>query len=139
MNKITIINDEGMKILKVSTAPRYIRKQGICSYLLVSPLTCNAKQLTTSLVEIQPGGRQRIHGHLPEQIYYILEGSGLMTVADETAHVRVGDCIFIPSNAPHGLVNCGKTTLKYFSAAAPSFNKEQLEQFWSLKSEAEQS
>ena len=45
-----------------------------------------------------------------------------MTVADETEKVVPGDCIFIPSNAPHGLINDGKEMLKYFSAAAPAFN-----------------
>lgn len=124
-------------ILKKYTAPRYIRKEGIVSYLLASPRTCDAKQLTTSLVEIEPGGEQRIHSHAPEQIYYILEGSGFMKVGDETAHVESGDCIFIPSDAPHGLKNDGKALLRYFSAAAPSFDSEQLERFWPLKSEAQ--
>jgi len=119
------------------TAPLYMREEGITSYLLASPRTSDSVHLTTTLVEIKSGGKQRIHSHVPEQIYFILEGSGLMTVADETAHVGPGDCIFIPSGAPHGLKNKGKVLLKYFSAAAPSFDKEQLESCWPLKSEAE--
>jgi len=126
-----------MRILKKETAPRYIREEGISSYLLASPRTSDAEYLTTSVVEIRPDGRQRIHSHAPEQIYYILEGSGLMTVADETAHVGSGDCIFIPSGAPHGLKNDGEILLRYFSAAAPSFDRRQLERFWPLKSVAE--
>ena len=124
-------------ISKKYAAPRYIRKEGITSYLLASPRTCDAKQLTTSLVEIRPGGLQRIHSHAPEQIYYILEGSGFMTVGGETAHVEIGDCIFIPSGVPHGLKNDGEVLLRYFSAAAPSFSYEQLERLWPLESEAE--
>ena len=50
---------------------------------------------------------------------YILEGSELMTVADETTHVDPGDYIFIPSGAPHGFKNDGEVLLRYFSAAAP--------------------
>ncbi len=124
-------------ILKKRKAPRYIRKEGITSYLLASPRTCGAEQLTTSLVEIEPGGEQRVHSHVPEQIYYILEGNGLMNVGDKTVHVERGDCIFIPSGAPHGLKNDGTMLLRYFSAAAPSFESGQLEKFWPLKSEAE--
>jgi len=126
-----------MKILKKETAPRYMREEGISSYLLASPRTSDAEYLTTSVVEIRPDGEQRIHSHTPEQIYYILEGSGIMTVADETAQVGPGDCIFIPSGAPHGLKNDGKVLLRYFSAAAPSFDREQLKRFWPLKSETE--
>jgi mannose-6-phosphate isomerase-like protein (cupin superfamily) len=124
-------------ILKKQRAPRYIRKEGIISYLLASPRTCNAKQLTTSLVEIETGGEQRVHNHVPEQIYFILEGKGLMSVGDNTGRVERDDCIFIPSGAPHGLKNDGTVLLRYFSAAAPSFESGQLEKFWPLESEAE--
>ena len=124
-----------MKILKKETAPRYKRPEGIISYLLASSRTSDAEFLTTTLVEIKPEGEQRVHSHIPEQVYFILEGQGLMTVSDETVEVNPGDCIFIPSEAPHGLKNNGKELLKYFSAAAPSFKKEELASFWPLKSE----
>lgn len=126
-----------MRILKKGTASRYTREEGISSYLLASPRTSNAEYLTTSAVEIRPGGEQCTHSYAPEQICYILEGSGLMTVAHETAHVGSGDGIFIPLEATHGLRNDGEVILKYFSAAAPSFDRRQLERFWPLKSEEE--
>lgn len=122
-------------ILRKKNAPRYIRNDGITSYLLASALTSSAQYLTTSLVEIKPGGKQRIHSHEPEQVYYILEGSGLMTVGDQEARISPGDCIFIPSHTVHGLVNDGKLTVRYFSAAAPAFDREQLKKFWPLQSE----
>ena len=126
-----------MMILRKDTAPRYIREEGITSYLLASPRTSNGEHLTTTLVEIKPGGKQGLHSHAPEQIYFILEGKGMMTVSDEQAIVNAGDCIFIPSGAPHGLKNTNESLLRYFSAAAPSFNREELESFWPLKSEVE--
>ncbi len=126
-----------MIVLTKREAPRYVREEGITSYLLASPRTSDSEHLTTTLVEIKPGGEQRIHSHAPEQVYYVLTGQGLITVADETAHIGPGDCIFIPSEQPHGLRNDGKVLLRYFSAAAPSFEREQLEDFWPLESEAE--
>lgn len=126
-----------MKILKKATAPRYIRNEGITSYLLSSPSTCDAVQMTTTLVELQPGGKQRIHQHRPEQVYFIVEGSGKMTVGNVSRLVEKDDCIFIPSNEPHGLENIGQALLKYFSAAAPSFTQDELSEFWPLKSESE--
>ncbi|MCH8012423.1 MAG: cupin domain-containing protein [Candidatus Marinimicrobia bacterium] len=125
-----------MIILNKANAPRYVRPEDITSYLLTSKLT-GSEHLTTTLVEISSGGMQRIHNHVPEQIYYILEGSGLMTVGNETARVEPGDCIFIPSQALHGLKNKGEITLRYFSAAAPSFDSEELKTFWPLGSESE--
>ena len=45
-----------MKILKKENARRYIRKEGIKSYLLSSALTSNSELLTTTLVEIEIDG-----------------------------------------------------------------------------------
>ena len=126
-----------MHVLTKETAPRYTRPEGITSYLLASPRTSSAEHLTTTLAVIQPGGEQRIHSHRPEQVYFILEGRGLMTVAGETQRVGLGDCIFIPSGEPHGLKNDGDVTLRYFSAAAPAYEQGHLEKTWSLQSEAE--
>ena len=121
-----------MEILKKNDSPRYIRKEGIKSYLLASPVTCNSTHLTTTLVELEPGGKQRVHKHEPEQVYFIIDGTGKMTVGDEHQIVNSDDCIFIPSNEAHGLENIGESKLRYFSAAYPSFTKEELGNFWAI-------
>ena len=126
-----------MQILKNETAPRYMRSEGITSYLLASPRTSSAEHLTTTVAVIQLGGEQRIHRHRPEQVYFILEGRGRMTVGDETKRVGPGDCVFIPSEQAHGLRNDGDVTLRYFSAAAPAYETGHLEKTWALNSEAE--
>lgn len=125
-----------MKILKKKDSPRYMRKEGIKSYLLASPITSNSVHLTTTLVEIEPHGKQRIHQHELEQVYFIITGIGKMTVGNEHQIVNSEDCIFIPSNELHGIENIGEVKLRYFSAAAPSFNKEELLNFWPIESES---
>ena len=122
-------------ILKKGKSPRYVRDEGITSYLLASPRTCGAEHLTLTLVEIAPGGEQRIHRHDPEQIYFVFEGGGLMTVGDNEERVTAGDCIFIPAGVRHGLKNGGQAVLKYVSATAPPFTLEELRTFWPLGSE----
>src|SRR5262245_730246 len=131
------LGGERMHVLKQATAPRYQRPEGITSYLLASPRTSSAEQLTTTLAILQPGGEQRLHSHRPEQVYFILEGRGLMTVGSETQRVEPGDCIFIPSGQPHGLKNDGDATLRYFSAAAPAYPPGHLEKTWAQRSESE--
>jgi mannose-6-phosphate isomerase-like protein (cupin superfamily) len=120
-----------MNILHKNTAPRY-QRDNITSYLLVSAGTCNAENLAITIVEMEPGGFQHLHSHEPEQMYYILEGHGEMTVDGEDRPVQAGDCIFIPSFAEHGLKNTGEGVLRYLSAASPSFTKEQCEEWWPL-------
>jgi mannose-6-phosphate isomerase-like protein (cupin superfamily) len=120
-------------ILIKNGSPRYER-DGITSYLLVSELTCASENLAVTLVEMEPGGVQHIHVHAPEQVYYILEGSGMMTVGDERRPVEAGDCVYFPSFARHGLENTGGATLRYLSGASPSFTEEQCQKAWPLAS-----
>jgi len=127
-----------VQILTKAKAPRYSRPEGITSYLLASPRTSLAKHLTTTLVHVDPGGEQRIHSHAPEQVYLVLEGTGLMTVGTETKDVGPGDCVFVPSDTPHGIRNQGPVLLRYFSAAAPAFETSDLLSLWPLPSESEE-
>jgi len=122
-----------MNISRKRSAPRYVRDK-ITSYLLVCEGAGGAKHLTTTLVEMEPGGVQRVHSHEPEQTYYVLDGSGVMTVGSEQRQVSAGDCVFFPSFSPHGLENTGGTVLRYLSAASPSFTEEECRELWPLKS-----
>jgi mannose-6-phosphate isomerase-like protein (cupin superfamily) len=120
-----------MIIIKKEDSPQYIR-DNIRSFLLVSEYTTGAKHITTSLVEMAPGGIQKPHHHKTEQCYMILEGSGIMEINGEKAPVVAGDTIFIPSNSMHSLKNEGQTTLKYISAGSPVFGKEKERHLWPL-------
>jgi mannose-6-phosphate isomerase-like protein (cupin superfamily) len=120
-----------MKILRREISPRY-KRDNIESFLLVSSKTCNSNNLTITLVEMEKDGFQHIHNHYSEQTYFIIEGSGLMTVGDDEQIVGAGDCIFIPSNENHSLKNTGVNILKYISASSPSFTTDQCNELWPL-------
>jgi mannose-6-phosphate isomerase-like protein (cupin superfamily) len=112
-------------------APQYER-DNVRSFLLVAESTVGAKHITTSLVEVKPGGIQRPDSHNTEQCYMILEGNGIMEVDGEKAHVVAGDTIFIPSNSTHSLHNESRTTLKYLSAGLPVFGEKNERELWPL-------
>ncbi|MBN1310995.1 MAG: cupin domain-containing protein [Anaerolineae bacterium] len=120
-----------MHITDKNTARRY-QRDNITSYLLVSHEATDAKHITTTLVEMEKGGRQHVHSHETEQSYFILEGRGVMTVGDEEREVSAGMSVFIPSNAPHGLVNTGDGVLRYLSAGSPPFGEEAEKRLWPL-------
>lgn len=111
--------------------PRYDR-DGTKSHLLVAANTGNVKNMYFTQVEMKIGGIQKPHSHLPEQIYFILKGEGLMSVGKEKEMVINGDCIFIPSGEEHGLENVGKTPLSYISASSPSLSEEEFRRGWPL-------
>ena len=120
-----------MKVIRKDGVPRY-KRDNITSALLVSSLTTDAKNLTVTIVEMEPEGIQRIHSHEQEQMYYILEGKGEITVGNETREVQKDDCIFFQSKSPHGLKNTGNTILRYLSAASPSFTVQECQDLWPL-------
>ena len=121
-----------MNIRKRENSPRY-KRDNIESFLLVSKKTTNSDKLSVTLVEMQPNGFQHVHSHEPEQMYYILEGTGTLTIDNEEMQVQQGDCVYIPSNSKHGLTNTGNKVLKYLSAASPSFTPEECDEFWPLQ------
>lgn len=125
-----------MHVANRQTARRYERTEGIVSFLLLSRIDGGSRHLTTTLVEVEPGGRQRLHSHAPEQVYFIVEGRGIMRVGEEEREVVEGDCVFVPSGETHGIVNAGAEPLRYFSAAAPSFDEEELRSLWPLPPES---
>src|ERR1051326_4757438 len=59
--------------------------------------------------EVLPPGATvgRHHHHATEEVYYILHGSGRMTVGDEARAVAAGDAVFIPRGCSHTLTNTG--------------------------------
>lgn len=120
-----------MKIMNKNNAPQYER-DNIRSYLLVAETTVGSRHITTSLVEMDPGGVQKPHHHETEQCYMILEGKGVMKVDDDRAEVKTGDTIFIPSNSVHSLVNNNTTALKYLSAGSPVFGEKSEKELWPI-------
>ena len=62
-----------------------------------------------------------------------------MTAGRETREVGPGDSVFIPTGVAHGLENTTTDLLRYLSAAAPAFRAEELDSFWPLPSEIDDS
>jgi quercetin dioxygenase-like cupin family protein len=63
--------------------------------------------------ELQPGTSIGYHTHENnEEVYVILEGSGVMTIDGQTHEVRAGDVILNKPYGSHGLENNSDTDLK---------------------------
>ena len=71
-----------------------------------------------------------MHAHEPEQCYYIISGTGMMMIEEETREVTSGDAIYIPQNKRHGIRNIGALPLEYLTANSPAFTKDYEDKFW---------
>ena len=59
-----------------------------------------------------------------EEIYYILEGSGLMRIGKQATKVGVGDAIAIPPGQIHQITNSGNSILKFLCCCAPAYEHD---------------
>ena len=111
-----------MHIHNLSTVPAFTTKDGSeIRELLAHRNSCIQKQ---SLAEarVQPGASTTPHFHpLTEEIYFILSGTGRMTIDGETREVGPGDAIAIPPGAVHTIHNPGSETLKFLCCCAPAY------------------
>lgn len=81
----------------------------------------------TSLAEelLPPGHAVTPHFHkVLDEIYYVLDGVGEMTVGDETRPVGPGDAIHIPPNNRHTLRNTGDVPMRIVLVCGPAFSPD---------------
>ncbi len=95
---------------------------GLRCHLLLHENDVRGDRLAVTWCELAPGVRQQPHRHVPEQVYVIIQGSGVMTVGSKERKVGVGDLVYIPSNTMHSIINDGARPLAYISAATPGFD-----------------
>jgi mannose-6-phosphate isomerase-like protein (cupin superfamily) len=100
------------------------------SWMLIGSRNSSAQAISMQISEIPVGSGQPVHAHAPEQCYYIIKGSGLMMIEDETRQVHAGDAVYIPPNKPHGIKNIGDTALEYLTANSPAFTHEYEDKLW---------
>lgn len=114
-----------MEIRARDAAPPFVTTDGstIRSLLDLS----NAPVAHQSLAEatLEPGGSTVRHHHrASEEIYYIVEGSGLMEIDGEERAVTVGDAVLIPPGAWHRIEASSTGPLRLLCACAPPWTAE---------------
>jgi mannose-6-phosphate isomerase-like protein (cupin superfamily) len=114
-----------MKIVNLRTAHVLRTAHGSEIRPLVDRTTSDITQCSLAEELLPPGCAVRPHHHREtEEIYYVLEGSGEMTVGGETAPVAAGDAIFIPRDAVHTLRNTGEVAMRIVLVCGPAFRRE---------------
>lgn len=89
---------------------------------LIDRTTAPITQCSLAEETLPPGKSVTPHHHaVLEEIYYILSGSGVMTIGDESQAVSAGDAIYIPKNNVHTLTNTGTEDMKILLVCGPAF------------------
>lgn len=73
---------------------------------------------------VKAGNASIGHSLKTTEVYYILEGTGVMHINDETAEVSPGDAVYIPPNAKQYIESSGDVDLKFLCIVDPAWRKE---------------
>jgi len=64
------------------------------------------------------------HHAVTEEIYYILSGTAVMTIEQESRPVEAGDAIAIPPGLQHTIRNTGTDELVFLCTCAPGYEHD---------------
>ena len=80
----------------------------------------NSKAIfSAEIIELPEGAETGVHSHENrEEIYFVLEGRGEVTVEKSKGVLNQGDVIWFPANNLHGIYNPNKENLKIFVVTA---------------------
>src|SRR5438132_6326747 len=73
---------------------------------------------------VKPGDTSLPHRLKASEVYYILQGTGLMWIGDESAEVRPGQAVYIPPHSVQRVKNIGDTDLEFLCIVDPAWRQE---------------
>ncbi len=73
---------------------------------------------------VKPGQSSLPHKLRTSEVYYILDGQGIMQVDEESAEVRSGQAVYIPPNSTQYIKNIGTSDLKFLCIVDPAWRPE---------------
>ncbi|MFQ5606551.1 MAG: cupin domain-containing protein [Candidatus Zixiibacteriota bacterium] len=115
-----------MKIRKLSEAVEFTAGDQTLLRELWNPLTHTGFTGRYSLAHAcLPAGKSSTpHLLKSHELYYILSGSGVIHVGEESASVVTGDAIEIPPKARQWIENTGPAELKFLCVVDPGWRPE---------------
>lgn len=114
-----------MDIIKRDEVVAFHTKDGSIIRELLAP--ANSSIVRQSLAEaiLPPGFATQAHLHPnTEEIYYILQGEGVMAIEEEQCQVGVGDAIAIPAGQRHQIHNPGTQEMVFLCCCVPAYTHE---------------
>lgn len=73
---------------------------------------------------VGPGEKTYAHYLEPVEVYYILQGRGLMQVGHESGEVEAGDAVYVPARASQCIKNLGESDLVFLVACTPAWYED---------------
>lgn len=104
-----------MNIFRVSNAPAAMDSGGVVGKKLYA-----RKELAIVHMDLEPGASVAPHATPFDTQFYVLEGSGEITVGDETLAVRADTLVESPEGLSHGVRNTGSGQMRVLVFKTPN-------------------
>jgi quercetin dioxygenase-like cupin family protein len=94
---------------------------GALSKALVGPENAGSQLMDFRISRYAPNAYVQEHSHkVQEQVYYVLEGEGVLTVGEERHLMRPHDYVYLPPGVPHSFTNTGTAGLVFLVITTPA-------------------
>ena len=84
----------------------------------------HALPYSLAYARVESGKGTYLHQLRQTEIYFILEGSGLMHIDEESRKVVKGDAVVIPAQSMQRIDNTGPETLEFIAIVSPPWRAE---------------
>jgi len=86
--------------------------------------TLNGIRYSLAHFSIGVGKKSNLHKMKTSEIYYILEGEGILHIDDEAHSVSKDQAVFVPPMSKQFIENTGKKELKFLCIVDPAWKQE---------------
>jgi quercetin dioxygenase-like cupin family protein len=99
---------------------------GALSKALVGPENAGSRRVDFRISRYAPAAHVAEHVHaVQEQIYYVLEGEGVLTLDAERHLMRAHDYVWVPPGIRHSFTNTGTAGLVFLVVTTPAEDEEE--------------
>jgi mannose-6-phosphate isomerase-like protein (cupin superfamily) len=99
---------------------------GALSKELAGPETVGSSRVDFRISRYAPMAYVQEHQHqIQEQVYYVLEGEGVLTLGDQSHLMRPHDYVYVPPGVRHSFTNTGLDGLVFLVITTPASDEEQ--------------
>jgi quercetin dioxygenase-like cupin family protein len=99
---------------------------GALSKALVGPDNAGTSRIDFRISRYAPAAYVGEHVHkVQEQIYYVLEGEGVLTLDDQAKLMRPHDYVYVPPGVRHSFTNTGLAGLVFLVITTPVADEEE--------------
>ena len=100
---------------------------GALSKELAGPSTTGSSRVDFRISRYAPMAYVQEHVHkVQEQVYYVLEGEGILTLDDKKQLMRAHDYVYVPPGIRHSFTNTGTDGLVFLVVTTPADDEEEM-------------